>query len=122
MTRRIPPSLSEPIDGVAVAPAVKEHKKREYVLAFAECGNRSQAAGVGGAPRGAGQRATLGAVGGFSFFEVSNFRGRGKPSAFWTAVFPVYPVTLSRAQGRVYPELESWSSNRPYQWRVPRTT
>jgi hypothetical protein len=31
---------------------VKEHKKREYVLAFAECGNRSQAAEVGGAPRG----------------------------------------------------------------------
>jgi hypothetical protein len=37
-----------------VAPAVKEHKKREYVLAFAECGNRSQASSSVVCPRGIG--------------------------------------------------------------------
>jgi hypothetical protein len=43
-------------------PPIEIHKpkKREYVLAFAECGNRSQAAEVGGTPRGAGRRATRG--------------------------------------------------------------
>jgi hypothetical protein len=31
--------------------STKNHKKRRYVLAFAECGNRSQAAEVGEVPR-----------------------------------------------------------------------